>query len=65
MRLKVRRVFALTGAALLGVALSACSDSTTEPTTQLPSAPNSVTASSTGTTSIRVVWDQVSAATSY
>jgi hypothetical protein len=65
MRLTVRRVFALTGAALLGVALSACTDSTTEPVVQPPSAPSGVAAVSTGTTSIRVVWNQVSGAASY
>jgi hypothetical protein len=59
-------MFALASAALIGATLSACSeDSPTEPTPQPPAAPTGVSAASTGTTSIRVVWNQVSGADSY
>ena len=66
MRFHARRLFALASAVLIGASLTACSDdSPTEPTPQPPAAPTGVSATSTGTTSIRVVWNQVSGAASY
>jgi hypothetical protein len=59
-------MFALASAALIGATLSACTeDSPTEPTPTAPAAPAGVSAASTGTSSIRVVWNQVSGAASY
>ena len=66
MRFHARRLFALASAVLIGASLTACSDdSPTEPTPQPPAVPTGVSATSTGTTSIRVVWNQVSGAASY
>lgn len=68
MRFNARRMVALASAALLGATLSACSsDSPTDPTPTPtpPAAPTGVAASSTGASSIRVVWNQVSGADSY
>ncbi|GMV08207.1 MAG: hypothetical protein AMXMBFR53_44820 [Gemmatimonadota bacterium] len=66
MRSNARRLFALASAVLIGTTLSACSDdSPTEPTPTAPAAPSSITATPVGTTSISVVWNQVSGAESY
>jgi hypothetical protein len=59
-------MFTLASVALIGAALTACGDDDpVVPDPTPPSAPSGVSAVSTGTTSIRVTWNQVSSASSY
>lgn len=63
MKLQLRTLVALSGAAVALGVFAACSDEPVEPTP--PAAPTGVSAAATSTTSITVTWNQVSGAESY